>query len=430
MDPRFSFLPERFRPVAIPDQETMAAFRTPAVNYITRYTQMNRQQMPDEERQLLAQASRETLDNSSTGFVVGGAIPFGLLKFAKYRAGLGVIRMCAGLFGATIGSYLAAKYTTDKHLLVLMSASSDGELSKTLRDMLFEMAPRSDLYKHTQKMLKTNGFAEEAWHSKDTFAVKDAETEKWLKEDEAKTHKPEEGMEIRDSTKSSTVAGHNNNKPMKKPSAQIELPKTKDKDVAARRAAYKFFYSQEMRKLGYRRDSDTMSKEDKAKVEEAVIGKLAAWNKSRTQVKKSSSTYNFESIEEDKEEKIDILEKTQNRDTLEYNDESEDGDGADADANDFFSSFLSDRKNPDEFYDTNGDSVENNAKAPPASTTWQQYDWYYDSPSYYGVEKTPQETDKSDKRSQQNTAGARKTWSRQPVKKTTWEEIRARQKFA
>ena len=95
----------------------MAAFRTPAVNYITRYTQMNRQQMPDEERQMLAQASRETLDNSSTGFVVGGAIPFGLLRFAKYRAGLGVIRMCAGLFGATIGSYLAAKYTTDKFYL-------------------------------------------------------------------------------------------------------------------------------------------------------------------------------------------------------------------------------------------------------------------------------------------------------------------------
>ena len=52
-----------------------------------------------------------------------------------------------------------------------------------------------------------------------------------------------------------------------------------------------------MRKLGYRRDSDTMSKEDKAKVEEAVIGKLASWNKSRNKAKKLSSTYNFNAIE-------------------------------------------------------------------------------------------------------------------------------------
>ena len=190
-----------------------------------------------------------------------------------------------------------------------------------------------------------------------------------------------------------------------------------------------------MRKLGYRRDSDTMSKEDKAKVEEAVIGKLASWNKSRNKAKKLSSTYNFNAIEKDEEEKADIIEKSPLKDPfnsrvtdVQHNRQSEDDETADK--NDFFDSFLFDRGDSNEFYDENRDSVENGAKASSASTTWQQYDWYYDSASSYGVEKPPSETGKSDKRSQQNAANARKTWSRQPVKKTTWEEIRSRQKFA
>ena len=217
--------------------------------------------------------------------------------------------------------------------------------------MLFEMAPRSDLYKHTQEMLKTNGFAEEAWHSKDTFAAKDAEAEAWLKENEAKTLKSSKEMKLRESTQSSVVATHSNNKTAKKSPSLIELPETKDKEVNARRAAYKFFYSQEMRKLGYRRDSDTMSKEDKAKVEEAVIGKLASWNKSRKKAKKSSSTYNFNAIENDEEEKVGSIKKTPLEDTfnsrvrdLQHNRQSEDDDIADK--NDFFDSFLFNRGIP------------------------------------------------------------------------------------
>ena len=108
--------------------------------------------------------------------------------------------------------------------------------------------------------------------------------------------------------------------------------------------------------------------------------------------------------------------------------QSEDDDTADK--NDFFDSFLFNRVDSNDFDDTNQNSAENGAKASSASTTWQQYDWYYDSASYYGAQKPPSATDKSDKRSQQNAANGRKTWSRQPVKKTTWEEIRARQKFA
>ena len=316
-----------------------------------------------------------------------------------------------------------------KHSLVPMSASSDGELSKTLRNMLFEMAPRSDLYKHTQKMLKTNGFAEEAWHSKDTFAAKDAEAEAWLKENEAKTLKSSKEMKLRESTQSNVVATHSNNKTAKKSPSLIELPETKDKEVTARRAAYKFFYSFEMRKLGYRRDSDTMSKEDKAKVEEAVIGKLASWNKSRKKAKKSSSTYNFNAIENDEEEKVGSKKKTPLEDTfnsrvtdVQHNRQSEDDETADK--NDFFDSFLFDRVDSNDFDDTNQNSAENGAKASSASTTWQQYDWYYDSASYLRGAKPPSATDKSDKRSQQNAANGRKTWSRQPVKKTTWEEIK------
>ena len=85
----YSLLPERFQPEEIPDGQTLSEFRTPAVNFITRYTQMNRKNLPINESALLSKASKETLDNSSTGFVIGGAIPLGLSKLVKYRRGVG-----------------------------------------------------------------------------------------------------------------------------------------------------------------------------------------------------------------------------------------------------------------------------------------------------------------------------------------------------
>ena len=48
-----------------------------------------------------------------------------------------------------------------------------------------------------------------------------------------------------------------------KPALPTQIPVTKDEEVAARRAAYQYFYNQEKRKAGYRYDSDKMSKEDK-----------------------------------------------------------------------------------------------------------------------------------------------------------------------
>ena len=75
----------------------------------------------------------------------------------------------------------------------------------------------------------------------------------------------------------------------------IELPETKDNEVAAKRKAYQHFLKEEKLKAGYGYNDNKMSKEDEAIVENAVISKLAAWNKERKKRKDDSLTYNFNS---------------------------------------------------------------------------------------------------------------------------------------
>ena len=113
---------------------------------------------------------------------------------------------------------------------------------------------------------------------------------------------------------------------------------------------------------------------------------------------------------------------------LQHNRQSEDDDIADK--NDFFDSFLFNRVDSNDFDDTNQNSAENGAKASSASTTWQQYDWYYDSASYYGAQNHHQQQTNQISVANKMLLMVARPWSRQPVKKTTWEEIRARQKFA
>ena len=89
--------------------------------------------------------------------------------------------MCAGVVGATL-ELCCSKNTTDKYIITIMTTDNEGAMSKGLRNMLFEYAPRSELYKFVQQKLKANGFSAEAWESKDTFATKDEETQKWIEE--------------------------------------------------------------------------------------------------------------------------------------------------------------------------------------------------------------------------------------------------------
>ena len=44
-----------------------------------------------------------------------------LSNLLKYRRGVGAIRMATGVLGATLGSYAAAKNTTDKYIVSFRS---------------------------------------------------------------------------------------------------------------------------------------------------------------------------------------------------------------------------------------------------------------------------------------------------------------------
>lgn len=437
----YSLLPERFRPMKIPDGQTLSEFRTPAINFITRYTQANRKNLPINESALLSKAERETLDNSSTGFVVGGAIPLVLSNLLKYRRGVGAIRMATGVLGATLGSYAAAKNTTDKYIVLIMTTDSDGAMSKGLRSMLFEFAPRSDLYKFVQQKLKDNGFSEEAWESKDTFAVKDEETQKWIKENEIKlkekTSENNGGNNNNNSDGlSSTVNEKNNENINKKTKSALptEIPVTKDEEVAARRAAYQYFYKQEKRKAGYRYDSDKMSKEDKASVEEAVISKLAVYNKQMKKKQKDHFKYDFNAT--DKDQMSEIVENNSSTYKTQVNSKENDGnnntfggsddsDNSDTDDTvDFFNTFLFHNDNDDDDTDSNHQdnaeidrtNVEVNINNLSPIDKWKRIDSYME----YGSNNVGnQRHQKNPKKDGQHTP-----------KKTTWEEIRTRHKFA
>lgn len=441
-----SLLPTAFRPAEIPDGQTLSEFRQPAVNFITHYIQANRKNLPINESALLSKAERETLDNSSTGFVVGGAIPVVLSSILKYRKGVGVIRMVMGVLGATIGSYTAAKNTTDKYIMLIMTTSSDGPMSKGLRNMLFEFAPRSELYKFVQQKLKENGFSEEAWESKDTFAVNDEEAQRWVEENDkikkeiSSNNKVVDDNNSSSKSSSSTVDGKSKVNVLKKAKATLpmEIPVTKDEEVTARRAAYQYFYEQEKRKAGYRYDNDKMSEDDKAKVEEAVIGKLAAYNKEMKQKQKDILKYEFNATEKDPMKRATIYSSSKyntrdqskgnasNNDNFDGTDNNGDCNADSAEMNDtvdFLNTFLFDNDNDDSDTESNH---RDNAEIDYANTEkninnlspidkWKRIDSFMD----YGRTNTNNQSERKTKRNGQHTP-----------KKTTWEEIRARHKFA
>ena len=450
----YSILPEKYRPENIPDQKTLAGFRTPAVNFITQYTQINRDNLPIHESALLSKASKETLDNSSTGFVVGGAIPFALSKFVKFRAGVGIIRMCAGVVGATFGSYVAAKNTTDKYIITIMTTDNEGAMSKGLRNMLFEYAPRSELYKFVQQKLKANGFSEEAWESKDTFATKDEETQKWIEENEKNSSKNSNNnnnnIVVDKLSSSSEIAIQNS--PNKNAAlnvrhekvqeykmktdvkrngsissdTSIELPETKDNEVAAKRKAYQHFLKEEKLKAGYGYNDNKMSKEDEAKVENAVISKLAAWNKERKKRKEDSLTYNFNSSKNDISNGSTSNNNLENQveDRSDFNEEEASNNNT---SFDFFNTYLfqnDDNNNSDDSTVENDHRGENREDTQQSNKgnmdtlspfdKWKRIDSYMD----YG--------DTGNSNSKQSTFNTQNN----NKKKTTWEEIRHKHRFA
>jgi len=350
---------------------SVGTFRRPALNHITTYAVNKKDDLTETEKGLLARASKETVDNCTTGFLLGAVMPFLLTTVVKNKPGVSVLRACGSLFGSMFGSYVAAQRTTDRYILEFLTVGTGSPIATSLREKLFEFEPRGKLQKYVNESLKQQGLCEQVYAPKDVYEVRTVE-----EETAGPSPAPQVPSELNLSNRElpANIVQQNN--------------ESIDWAVAERRKKFSKFRKEEMKRLFGSAGPEERTEEESEALHLAIVNRIAEDKKNVRDRRKE-------------------FHPMPPSDFVDYDDQNEEGD-PDGDGS-FFSFFTDDSCNEAPSKGDIATSSSNDGRERQISPGTRVHDWE----SYDG--------DDSWHSRRQNIIAA---------KKTTWEELRAKARAA